>query len=452
MLKVKKMIAGLLILSLSAAISLTGCKSTPGSGEQVTITHYTLTDADKNYVKELVPDFEKANPGIKVKIQEVPYDQYDQKLQTMIAGGTPPDVTSHWGKAGFIEFYDKGQLLDLTPYLEGNKYNPTEAGIPENLLNIYKINGKQYGIPAHSYVSVMIYNKDMFDKAKIPYPPSDYEDKSWTFDKMLEVAKKLSNGSNNVSDATFGIDWAWGEPDMRPVYFGEKVFSDDAWTNGGHPTECYFDSPGVINAYQKLADMIWKDKVQPNESIRRGIAGQNGEAFISGKIGMAVAGAWLLASAGECKFNVGVAAIPYGGNPNVRNVLYVDPLFIFKGSKHPNEAFEWIKYLCSAEVQEKSLELSGGTPPANAKAAQKYYNSFKGIDPKDLENVVIGGTKYGVESYNHLITNYSQIWTIIDNETTPLLKSGKKTAAQVVPEMQKKLSELLEKTNSKYKK
>jgi len=467
MLKSKKFLAAILSIVMTIAIVTSACgtkgtseTSTSGTSTSAssstdkaslsgTVTYLTLNQEDRNYVTKLVPDFNKKFPDVKIEVVTAPYDQFDQKLQTMMAGNTSPDVTSHFGQSGFTDYYNKGILLDMTPLMQADGYDPVAVGIPEEIANIYKIGGKTYGLPMNTYVSVMAYNKDLFDAAKVPYPPADYEDKTWTWDKMIENAKKLTKASDNMADATFGVEWFWAEPDMSPLYFGAKIYSDDTWTNGGNPSEVYFNSPEVISAYQKLSDLVFKDKISPTDSIVQGLGGQSGESFTSGKIAMKPAGAWLLAGTNELPFKVGVAAIPIGGNDKIRDTLYVDPLVILKDSKNPQAALEWIKFNLEPETQEKMIELSGGNPPSNMKAFEKYSSFFPNIDPADLKKVYEGGIKYGTESYNHLINNYSQIWTIVKNETDPCLLTGKAPAADIAPIVQEKVSKLIKEANAK---
>lgn len=458
MVKSKKFLSALLSVCMCSTLLLSSCGgNSPGSGDTAQgkdgvsgkVTYLTLNQEDRDYVTKLTPDFNKKFPDVKIEVVTAPYDQFDQKLQTMIAGNTPPDVTSHFGQAGFMEYYNKGMLLDLTPMMEADKYDPVAVGIPKEIADIYKIENKYYGLPLNTYVSVLAYNQDLFDRANIPYPTADYEDKSWTWDKMLEYAKKLTVNSDNMEAATYGLEWFWAEPDMRPLYFGARVYSDDTWTNGGNPSEVYFNSPEVINVYQKLSDLVFKDRVSPTDSIVQGLGGQSGESFTSGKIAMKPAGAWILSGTNELPFKVGIAAIPNAGNDKIRDVLYVDPLFILKGSKNPMAAYEWIKFNLEPEIQEKMIDLSGGNPPSNMKAFEKYCSFFPNIDPKDLKMVYDGGIKYGTESYNHLVNNYSQIWTIVKNETDPCLLTGKSTAADVAPAVQEKVTKLLKDMNSK---
>ncbi len=441
----KKALLILLCVLLSASMLLSACSPSqkaagpdtgggqPAAGdsgavgdsskEKATITHYTIAAPDKEWIKEVMPDFEKAHSNITMKFLTVPYENFDTKLKTMVAGGTPPDVTTHYGAGGFIEYLNKDMIIDLTPVMEKAGYVPSEAGIPDNLTDIYKVNGKYYGIPVSAYVSMLFYNKDLFDKAKVAYPTSDYEDKSWTFDAMVEMAKKLTIAADKLEDKQFGLKFdEWGDRDMRPVYFGAKVYSDDAWTNGGFPSECYFGSDEVVKATQRLVNLIYADKVSPTQAEVKALAA-GGDTFTSGKLGMYVTGAWALSFAKDYTFQVGVAAIPYGGNEKARDVIYVDPLMIMKGCKHPAQALEWIKYLTSKEVQEIALEKAAN-PPANRNALEKYFNSVEGVDPEDMRKVYEGGIKYGAEATNHLIANASQIINIITNELGPSDNDG----------------------------
>ncbi len=410
------------------------------SGEKVTISHFTIGNEDKTWIKDVMPDFEKTHPNVKMEFITVPYEEFDAKLRTMIAGGTSPDVTSHYGAGGFIEYYNKNMILDLTPLMSAAKYNPVDEGVRDDLLKIYNVNGKQYGIPVSAYVSMLFYNKDMFDKAKLPYPTTDYEDKSWTFDAMVEVAKKLTTISPNLEDCQFGLKFdEWSDRDMRPIYFGAKVYSDDTWTNGGYPSECYYGSPEAIKATQRYTDLIYKDKVAPTQEDVKAMG--NGAVFATGKVGMYATGAWVLASAKDCPFQIGVAAIPWGGNDKARDVLYVDPLMILKDSKHPAEALEWIGYLTSKDVQEIAIDKANN-PPANKLAYDKYFSSVKGVDPAAMKAVVDGGIKYGTEAYNHLVSNSSQIIDAIINEMGPNENTGA-PAEQYCKNTQEKVDKIL---------
>lgn len=446
------------VLFFVFGVNITGCgdrSTVPSSsgqpGTQVrNIVQYVSNSPDKIFIKELVNDFEDIHKDIKVEVIAVPFDEYDSKLQTMISGGTPPDVATHLGWSGFMEYYNKGVLTELDKYMSLYNFDAESIGIPNEMMDIWKVDNKQYGIPINAYISLMLYNKDMFDEVGLPYPPTDYKDLSWTWDKMIDYAKQLTIESDDISKVRYGLMWDWsaGGREQDPTYFGHNVFPEDTWTNG-FASENYFNEPNIVDSLQRLADLTWKDKVAPPHAFTQGIAG--GNPFLSGKVGMQVGGGWILSGVNDVEFNVGVAAIPVAGNPNVRNVLWIDPFWIIKGTDHPDAAFEWIMYLAQQEIQEQIIALSGGNPPANVKALPYYAGFFEGIDPEDLYEVYNGGIEYGEEGYSHMMVGAGQINTLISNELSPLF-NGDKNAADVAPVLQQKLNELLKQISEEHKK
>src|SRR5690606_19877255 len=158
-----------------------GAKKTGNKNEQVEIVWTMASDPDKeNWQKQVVASFEEKNPDIKVSIQNYPYDAFDQKLITMISSGNPPDVWNpNQAESGFATYMQMGALKDLTPYI-GEDASELET-MNKDLLNIYKVNGKYYGVPLVSNATYLYYNKDLFDEAGIPYPTTDWDDTSWNF-------------------------------------------------------------------------------------------------------------------------------------------------------------------------------------------------------------------------------------------------------------------------------
>lgn len=425
-----------------------GADSQSGSAKPVTITVMQQNSPDYVYFTNLGKEFTKLHPNVTVKYIGVPYDQFDSKLQTMLASGTQPDITTHVQLMGFMDYYNKGLLTDLTPYIEKYKFDYKQDNIPDNVMNMAKVDGKQWGIPLNSFTTVLMYNKDLFDKAGVAYPPSDYNDKSWTFDKMVETAKKLTSGTGQ--NKIYGLNWSWngGGAMQDPDYFGASLFPADTAKNG-RATSNNFSSPAVINAYQRIADLTFKDKVSPTPAFVSALAGSNSsDPFLSGKIAMEVQAAWGLAGINDVSFKVGVAAVPINPNSKIRNVLYTDPYFILKGSKCPDEAFQYLAFLAQTDSQVKMIQQSGGEPPANLGAMETYYKNFKTVDEKDLKNVIAGSYQYGEEDLEHMIVGSGQIHELLQNELQPV-NDGTKTAQSVCVPLEKKLNDTLKDINKK---
>lgn len=427
-----------------------GCSGKQSSGtaagtpaaEQVTITVMQQNDPSHNYFSKIGEDFTKLHPNVKIKYIGVPYDNFDSKLQTMLASKTQPDITTHVQLMGFMDYYRKGLLTDLTPYIQKYGFDAKKDAIPDQIMNMANVDGKQWGIPLNTFTTVMLINKDLFDKAGVAYPPTDYGDTSWTFDKMVETAKKLTSGSGN--NKIYGLYWAWngGGAMQDPDYFGTSLFPADALKTG-EATGNNFAQPDVIKAYQRIADLTFKDGVSPTPAYVTALAGSNSsDPFLSGKIAMEVEGSWGLAGINDTAFKVGVAAIPAGNNPKVRAVTYSDPYFILNGSKHPDEAFQYLAFLAQPDNQIKMVQQSGGNPPSSSQALDTYYKSFKTIPAKDLSNVVEGSYAYSEEDLEHMIRGSGQIHTLIQNELQ-VVDDGTQSAQDVCVPLQDKLNNLL---------
>ena len=467
----KKVLIVLLCMVLATAAVLSGCGGTSqlaagGSGakdaagggtqasavtpeEGATVTHFVLNGVDNKYLETIAADFQKVNPKIKVKFITVPYSDFDSKLQTMIASDTPPDVTSHYASQSFAGYQAKNLVLDLSPLIASDNFNPNDYGIDENLYKSFNVNGKQFAIPFRTYVSVLAYNKDLFDKAGVPYPPSDYEDKSWTWDKMVEIAKKLTVISDDPTQTQYGISFSWLDPMYILPLMGVKIFDDETWTNGGFPKECYFDSPEAVNALQRLEDLAYTDKVVIPPVAIESLVGKDGDPFLAGKIAMSFQGAWGINGVKDMPFKLGIAAIPwYKDNIAGRSTNYTDPLWVMKASKYPQASYLWIKYQLEKDVQEKVTEMSGNCP-INVNAMDKYYNYFQGVDAKDMKNMVEGGIKYGINAYGNVVVFSGPLDTVLVNEWNPVV-NGKAHARDIAPVLQQKAAEQLKKLNKDY--
>lgn len=446
--KINGKVGATVIVATMLLGTFTGCGGTSvggttatgsGSDKAVTITVMQQNAQDYVYFTNLGEEFTKQHSNVKVNYIGVPYDNFDTKLQTMIASGTQPDITTHVQLMGFMDYYYKDLLTDLTPYIEKYNFNYKDCNIPDSTWNMATVNGKQYGIPLNSFTTVLLYNKDIFDKAGVDYPPSDYSNETWTFDKMIEVAKKLTSGSGQSE--TYGLYWNWngGGAMQDPDYFNTSLFDVDSST--GLATASHFSSTDVINAYQKIADLTFKDKVSPTPAYINALGGS--DPFLSGKIAMEVQGSWALAGINDVSFKVGVAAIPIGPNPKVRAVQYTDPYFILKGSKCPDEAFQYLAFLAQTDNQIKMVQQSGGCPPANTGALEAYYSNFNTIEPQQLKDVVEGSYDYAEEDLEHMIVGSGEIHTQLYNELTPV-NDGSKTAQDVSATLDQKLQSTLE--------
>jgi multiple sugar transport system substrate-binding protein len=210
----------------------------------------------------------------------------------------------------------------------------------------YYAPGKTLGTSTASETTLMFYNKDLFDRAGLPYPPSDPA-QAWTWDEFLLAARALTADSAGLHPGEVGFD-----PSQINVY---GVTLADAWwayypfiySNGGQivnedGTRLLLDSPEALEATQKLADLMWVDMVAPTPDAQRRLPPP--EVLLqTGQLGMLIDGQWkLLDFASMDGLNYGVAVLPKMKEP--KTMIFGSPTVIFAGTEHLDAAIQFYKY------------------------------------------------------------------------------------------------------------
>ncbi|MFE2349708.1 extracellular solute-binding protein [Kitasatospora cineracea] len=166
--------SALIPLPLAGCLLLSGCGVLSGGGG-VTLDLVAAdygTDASNSssiYWNKVARDFEAANPGIKVKVDVVSWDDIDKHVADLIAKGKTPDVVQTGGFADQVaadRLYPVGDVLSME----------AQANLLGSFSKAGQVLGSQYGIPFISSSRVFVYNKAIFDKAGITAPPVTWDD------------------------------------------------------------------------------------------------------------------------------------------------------------------------------------------------------------------------------------------------------------------------------------
>lgn len=421
----KKTVRCVIVVALTvmvvAACRQGGTDSTDSGKEKVELTWLVTSSPQREpWHKEMVEKFQNEHPHISINLQQIPYADVDQKLQTLIAGGTPPDIwCPNWSQSGFPTFQAMGALLDLSPYIE--KDPEVVEGIDDNLMELYRVDGKYYGIPFQNYGSYLYYNKELFDKRGLDYPTTDWDDKSWSWDQMVEYAEKLTVTSEDINERTFGF-MSNDETNKQAWLFGGDFFSADDYANGEMETPQLLDNPKNVEAIQAHVDLIQKG-ISPTPSQTEGLS-EIGDPFISGKVAMATNGGFAFINLKAADFDWGVAALPYVEGRQAS--LYTDPWSISATSDHPDEAWEFLKYITDPEHGAKRyLEYTDATP-AHRGLLEDWYRGIAeeaGMAYEEIKEVHEGSQRYGRGSDNHQIKQFSSIRRVIE-QTMPAVYDG----------------------------
>ena len=344
--------------------------------EPVEITYYTFSAAP-DHLKEMdqmVQLFEAEHPNIKVKVETAPFDQYFTKLQTLIAGGTAPDVFE-LNYENFVTYADKGLLLDLSPLMKADTTLNTDV-YSERANSAFSYNSMQLGLPATFSTVMLFYNKDLFDKAGVAYPTAD-----WTWADAVEAGKKLNDPDNGVWGLYSGVQF-W-EFYKKAAQNNCKFFSDDK-------TKVTINSPECVQALQTMVDMVKKDKVVPSAADMGGQS--DGDMFKAGKLAMDVTGIWMFSAYKDAPLQWDVTVEP--GMANKATHFFANGVSVFAATKHPQEAYEWVKFFTSNPEMAKIRIASGWELPALKDPA--LFQDYLSQTPPANRQAVIDSLEFAV--------------------------------------------------------
>ena len=374
--------------------------STVWAAPKVTL-RYALWDTNQLPAMEAsIKEFMKQNPNIEVVIELTEWNDYWTKMTTGVAARTLPDV--FWGHlAYFSGLVSKGALLDLTPYIQKDKLDLSIYY--QSLLDNWKYQGKQYGIPKDWDTICLMYNKDAFEKAEIPYPSADWSWNPRNGGEFVQVLQKLTIDQNGKNCTEKGFDknrvtqYGIGGLAASEMQTGWLNF---IWMNGGqgildqpYGNKFILDDPKSVEGMQFYADLVSKYGVAPTAEMQ-GTSASGWELFVAGRVATIPVGSWQLSAARDnLSFNWDVIPLPKGpaGRFSCFNGLAHN---IYARTKHPEAAWKLAKWMDGYE-------------------SQKIVSQYKEKGPDHIKYFIDATAKTGQWPMH---VNWTQIFDIIQRE------------------------------------
>jgi multiple sugar transport system substrate-binding protein len=275
-------------------------------------------------------------------------------MQTQIAGNASPDyMLMHETRA--LSYAAQGLLTNLDPYQTALPM----ALPPEQYLGAVerKYKGSFYVWPSGFGEYILVYNKDLFDRAGIPYPQDDY-----TWQSLIDTAKqftKLPDTYGFLGFDNLGTLNLW-YPTLK-AYGGETFDEAD--------TQCLLNTPEAIATFGLIRD-AYTSKTTPDPATVQTPNASRG-IFFAGKGAMIyfLNGQFdLLQQNRQGDFKYGMLSLPAG--PKGRFVRFGGSSYaIPKGSKYPQIAWELTRYLLNDEA---AVKLYTGGLSSRADYFEKY--------------------------------------------------------------------------------
>jgi multiple sugar transport system substrate-binding protein len=315
---------------------------------RVTIAEYSKGTGP--YFDEAAKAFEAANPGTKIQIEVVPWDNLQQKLTTDISSGTNADL-SIIGTRWLLDYVSQGVVAPLDSYVTPD----FKARFIPTFLTPSVMNGKVYGLPIAASARAMYYNTDVFKKAGYDSAPKTWAD-------FKTAAEKIKATGGGVFP--FGLQGNQIETD---VYFYYAM-----WSYGGEIVKdgkSGIGSQAAIDAAKLYKGFIDAGLTEPGVTSYGREDVQN--LFKQGKVATVITAPFL---SGQIKkeapnLNYAVAPIPAGPNGDQGTYGVTDSIVLFANSKVKDEAWKFLDFIFTTDQRTKFDKVEGFLP-VNAEEAK----------------------------------------------------------------------------------
>lgn len=329
--------------SLLALISL-GC----GAGEtgENTIRFWAF-GREGEVVQELVRGFERENPGVHVRVQQIPWTAAHEKLLTAHVGHATPDV-AQLGNTWIPEMVTLGALEPLARWQAGSSVT-AESNYP-GIWATNVIDSTLYGVPWYVDTRVLFYRKDLLAKAGYHAIPQDWN--GW-----LEAMRAIRKNGGVGKYAIFLPMNEWPPQAILGLQQGSPLISDS-----GYGT---FRQPAFARAFDFLL-ALYRDSLAP--PVRGNEIANLYQEFGRGTFAMYITGPWNLGEfrrrlPAELQNSWGTAPLPGPTGPESGVSLAGGAsLVVFKNSRHKELAWKLIEYLSRPDQQIKFYHLTGDLP------------------------------------------------------------------------------------------
>jgi multiple sugar transport system substrate-binding protein len=387
-----------------AATTLAACGFAPpsaGSGEpgkSLVFRWWGGEARNQAYQKALKIFTDKT--GIQVTTQFSGYDGYFNKLNTEFAGGNPPDLFQ-MDTALVSTYAAKGVLTDLSSYIPGTIHLDT---LYPAVRKAGAVNGKPYGVPSGSGYAPVLYDKTLFEQAKLT-PPTD----NWTWDDFARISgdlsKALGSGKYGALDAS-NDDTGALQPWLRQR-------GKDLYTNDGALAFAEADLAEWFTYWDKLRKA---GAISPPELLANSGTASGQHPLVTGQVAMTTG--WGLAQMQPLtQHTLDIVLVPRGANgksgqaPNGGVLLCVPAK-----SGNPEGAAKLIDFFVSDTDAIKTMGIQRGFPPSD-KALETVLPSLSASDKRDVsygQYVAGEAAKDGLPSAPTAPAGYNDVKTALD--------------------------------------
>ncbi|MFI6633705.1 carbohydrate ABC transporter substrate-binding protein (CUT1 family) [Nonomuraea fuscirosea] len=438
-------------LAALGAAGVSACGSGGGSGAagstQLQFMYWGST-FEKAAVEKMLKSFEQKNQDIKVKPVFTP-DEYDVKLNSLVAGGNTPDL-GYVPMSMSFRLAEQGNLVNLFPYLQ--KYPQLAGYLPDAYL--WYGQDKLHGVATANEIELLWYSKSAIAAAGAATPPA-VASSAWSWDQLVENAYKLTVDQNGKHPDESGFD----PKQVRQFGISISLTYAAAWygflrSNGADFADeagkkCLLDTPEAIQVFQNLQDLIHKHRVAPGPgqlaATGDDVPGTN-ILLKTKRVAMVVDGHWSLLDMNESKVDYGIGVLPKYAEPFTTSQV-AGASSVFSTTKHVEEAVELFAFHIDpryVDLYQQGLWMPQEKKYYEDQAAVDSWTKNDGHPPEFRTAVVDYARDHGVPDLRNRVKNLSAISSDVLTPALQELESGKRPAAEVLKEVSPKITGMLQ--------
>ena len=343
------MIPRIVILSGCVAALLISCAHHGQSDGKEIVLRFWAFGREGEVIQELMPEFEQQNPGIRVRVQQIPWTAAHEKLLTAYVGDATPDL-AQVGNTWIPEFAALGALEPLDPWMARSSVVDSAAYFT-GIWNTNRIGDTLFGIPWYVDTRVIFYRKDILARAGYREMPTSWAE--WR--KCMEAIKRQAGPDRY---AIFLPTNEWAQPYVLAMQAGSPLL--DAEGRQGE-----FSGPAFRRAFDFYIGLF-----------RAGLAPTLGnvdianvyQEFARGRFAMYITGPWNLGEfsrrlPANLQNDWSTAPLPGpSGDSSGVSLAGGSSLAVFRASPHKKAVWRLVEYLSTTRQQERFHRLTGDLP------------------------------------------------------------------------------------------
>lgn len=382
------------------------------------------TGPEGDAVQAVVDRFNQSQS--RIWVHRVPVSEIDTKAMVAIGGGDPPDVVGVFSY-NVPQYAQSGAALPLDDFVPSS--SSTRRGIDPSIYapavrRLLSFDGRLWAGISSCYSLALYYNRAMFHQAGLDpnTPPRSIPELDSMSDRLL-----VRNQDGSIARAGFLQNLPSWWPYFWPVMFGGGMYDP---VND----RAVFADPETIAAYEWVGS--YPRRIGIAQSRAFSLAYNTNfhspqDPFISGRVAMIVQGPWMANFIRRYNPGMDYAAVPVpvadsmlaDHDASPVGMLEADVLMVPRNCRHPEEAFEFIKFTQRQDEQEtlatshcKSSPLAECSPGFLANHPNRSVAVFDAITKSQRARILPQTPVW--KSYAHLTEGaFDAVWNGGDVKT-----------------------------------